>query len=285
MPATFAAMLGLVVAALAVEHPADSGGSKRFPFELPSVPHAAARAGARGRTMLRRQGGRADAPAPNLEAMGLNAKDFGAVGDGQADDAPALQKAIDAATGQGRALLLPAGVYRINSTLNIMSSARFHYLVPGPGFAKHPLRLVGEGYELTRIIAAVEMHALLNFSANNSKVNGAAAPSPTENQFLSDLALEAAGLANFSLFAPGIARSRFQRVDFGGALSVGASIGYGWCNYFEQCRFGGNGVGLHTNKIDVVDSVFEGNTGVVIYASGGAQYHFTGSHGAVLPFS
>ena len=51
------------------------------------------------------------------------------------DDAPALQKAIDAATEQGRALLLPAGHYRINSTLTILSSARTHFANPGPGYA------------------------------------------------------------------------------------------------------------------------------------------------------
>ena len=162
------------------------------------------------------------------------------------DDAPALQKAIDAATEQGRALLLPAGHYRINSTLTILSSARTHFAKPGPGYAKAPLRLIGEGYALTRISAAVAMHAILNYSSNNSELYGAACPIPTENQYISDLSLEAGGKANYSLFAPGIARSRFQRVDFAGARSVGASIGYGWCNYFEQCRWSGNGVGLHT---------------------------------------
>ena len=44
--------------------------------------------------------------------MGLNAKDFGAVGDGAADDWAALQRAINSSQLQGRALLLPAGTYR-----------------------------------------------------------------------------------------------------------------------------------------------------------------------------
>ena len=52
-------------------------------------------------------------------ALGLNAKDFGAVGDGQTDDTRALQKAIDASQMAGRALLIPAGVYLVSSTLNI----------------------------------------------------------------------------------------------------------------------------------------------------------------------
>ena len=47
------------------------------------------------------------------------------------------------------------------------------------------------------------------------------------------------------------------------ALRVGISAGYGWCNYFESCRFGRNYIGLHTysagNAIEVTDSIFEAN--------------------------
>jgi hypothetical protein len=224
-----------------------------FSFELPPAEgHAAAAArrsggtdAARRSTSRRRGGSGAGVWAPNQPWGGLNARDFGAAGDGVADDAPALQKAIDAALEQGRTLLVPAGKYQINSTLTIMSSARAHYAVPGPGYAKHPLRMIGEGYRLTQIVSGRKMHAILNFTCENSKLYGAAAPHPTENQFISDISLEGAALANYTVFAPGISRSRFERVTFSGALSVGASIGYGWCNYFEFCRFGGNGVGIH----------------------------------------
>jgi len=50
----------------------------------------------------------------------LNVKDFGAVGDGKADDTIAIQKAIDAASlSTGGELLFPAGNYRITNTLHI----------------------------------------------------------------------------------------------------------------------------------------------------------------------
>ena len=147
-------------------------------------------------------------------------------GDGVADDAPALQRAVDAALDQGRTLLLPAGVYLVNATINVRSSARMGYAVPGPGFAKHPLRLVGEGPYLSSIVAAAPLHAVLNFSSSNSPSSGAAAPTPSDYQFVSDVCVDAARLANFSIFAPGLARSRFLRVRVKSARTVGLSIGY-----------------------------------------------------------
>src|SRR4051794_11249020 len=50
-----------------------------------------------------------------VEAGPLSAKWFGARGDGRADDAPAIQRAIDAA--DGRTVWLPAGTYRIDAPL------------------------------------------------------------------------------------------------------------------------------------------------------------------------
>jgi len=50
----------------------------------------------------------------------VNVKDFGAVGDGVADDTAAIQAAINAAT--GKQLVLPSGTYKISGTLNLLNS-------------------------------------------------------------------------------------------------------------------------------------------------------------------
>jgi hypothetical protein len=59
---------------------------------------------------------------------------------------------------------------------------------------------------------------------------GPAAPISTEGQYVGDIDIDGAGLTNYTIFAPGMSRSRFVRVSVGGALNVGLSIGYGWCN-------------------------------------------------------
>jgi hypothetical protein len=58
----------------------------------------------------------------NAHAIPLNVKDFGATGDGKADDAPAIRKAIDAAFAPesiDRSIFFPPGIYRIASTIHL----------------------------------------------------------------------------------------------------------------------------------------------------------------------
>lgn len=49
----------------------------------------------------------------------INVKEFGAVGDGLMDDTAAIQAAIDEANRRGRAVYIPAGVYKIFEPLNL----------------------------------------------------------------------------------------------------------------------------------------------------------------------
>jgi hypothetical protein len=69
----------------------------------------------------------------------VSVKDFGAVGDGVADDTVAIQAAINAAN--GRTLYLPAGTYRLNSGLS--------YVTSGSSVFTKGLALIGDGPDAT----------------------------------------------------------------------------------------------------------------------------------------
>ena len=60
------------------------------------------------------------------------------------DDGPALQRAIDAAQKQRRALFIPAGDYAVRAPLIIHSNANKSQLVRGD-YIYGPLKIVGEG--------------------------------------------------------------------------------------------------------------------------------------------
>ncbi len=212
--------------------------------------------------------------------MGLNARSFGAVGDGIHDDSVALQAAIDEAQNSRRRLLLPAGKYLVRDTLVV----RCYNSWPGecrPASAGGPLHMTGEGISQTSLVAqnsepgnipeaTIKILAGLtregaNYTAGD-KINhtnfhtlehftiGAQDPNATTRR-------------NYAILAPGLTRTTFSHLQIGGAAVAGLWSS-GWCNRVEHCRFGGNEVGLvmaeDANGNHVANSAFEGNMGTGI---------------------
>lgn len=73
----------------------------------------------------------------------VNAKDFGAVGDGVADDTLAIQRAIDSLPQRGGTVYIPSGLYKITSTINVGNGSNTQVS------AWNAIKLVGEGSTLS----------------------------------------------------------------------------------------------------------------------------------------
>ena len=206
----------------------------------------------------------------------LDVKQFGAVGDGKADDAPALQKALDASQQQHRALFISAGTYLINSTLTVRNSRQAEYRSWGS------VRLLGEGNlgGQTVITPGRTLAALLAFSGKGPQGASWACDNcpplgnTTDGHSVEGIMFDSNRMANFSVFGPAVCRSEFLRCSFNGARVAGLYIGWGWINTVSGCWASGNDLaGLYfdwaVNSIDVIDTNLENNHGIGIIANDG----------------
>jgi hypothetical protein len=88
----------------------------------------------------------------------LSVKWFGAEGKGMTNDQPAIQAAVFAA--EGRPVFLPAGTYRIDSTITWLTSQSDQY---APG-----MKLIGEGMDKTIIASAFSNGPALKWDVANT---------------------------------------------------------------------------------------------------------------------
>lgn len=215
-----------------------------------------------------------------LPIMGLSVLDFGAKGDGVTDDAAALQKAIDASQDQKRAVLFPAGEYMTSVELVVRITS-----MDGPNGTRvivhNPVRLLGEGWEMTRITAMKPMRSVLHLNSTEEP----AIPEPhghtANGHEFEGIAFDAALHANHSLYAPATTRSAFRRLGFFGALESGLFLGYGWINVVAESKFSGNRIALrldnNINSVQVLNNIIESNSAVGIYVNGGTAVELTGN--------
>lgn len=66
------------------------------------------------------------------QAEVINVKEFGAVGDGKADDTSAIPKAMEEGKGKGLPVYFPRGVYQVTKPLVLEGP------LGSPGYASHP---------------------------------------------------------------------------------------------------------------------------------------------------
>lgn len=107
-------------------------------------------------------------PGLSLEGDFLNVKDFGAVGDGVADDQPAIQAALEAAAGpgenEGKPIYFPPGTYFLVSSFN--DSYHLRFLRTYGGWAKS-LKMYGFGQATLRTTKNKQILQILGGHTNS----------------------------------------------------------------------------------------------------------------------
>jgi hypothetical protein len=219
----------------------------------------------------------------------LNVLDFGAVADGVTDCAAAMQRAINQAQYEHRALQVPAGIYRVDSGLvvNTTQHSTGKYSPSTQHWQVAPLRLLGEGSNNgggeSVIFAGQPMAAVLTFASRQpGTLSEMDEGNATTGHAVEQLTLDANELANFSAFAPAIWGAQWKSVSFRHGLIAGLYIGYGWIHTIEDCAFKNNAVAnlyldRAINAVNVLNNNFAASAGVGIIANGGEALRIVGN--------
>lgn len=174
----------------------------------------------------------------------LCVKDFGAVGDGVADDTAAMTAAIVAALAQRRALYLPGGVYKITSVITVtmpnpavgpMATNYFAQLTMyGDGFADTEVRCSSNGF--LNIIGSSQQHSIdfQNFAVTAAAPNNGTAITMncTAYPFFGEWTAKSRinlhfrgsdGLNNVFYWTVAVEAVDWSNIDFSGSMFDGAS--------------------------------------------------------------
>jgi hypothetical protein len=170
----------------------------------------------------------------------VSAKDFGAVGDGVANDTASIQAAIDAAIAQNQALYIPGGVYNITSLSLVLGT------VTDNGF-----KIYGDGGASTYGTRGTILKCI-GSSGNAFEISGTSASYFCMNDitFTGNANMDAGVVFNNAWFAKfldcsfvGFSKATAKALWFYANSPTNAS-GYSGTTYITRCNFGSNAVGV-----------------------------------------
>ena len=186
----------------------------------------------------------------------VSVKDFGAVGNGVADDTAAIQNAINYVVGLNDnrpAIYLPAGTYKVSANLTIGTNA-----------ASRGIRLFGDGTRGKSTIAATSaVTKVLEFLA-------AAPASRHENVQLENFTIDcASGSTQYGVYAPYSAHGTYRSIRVRYSTTAAMDIGYAFCSVFDDIELVNNtGDGLvltrsggQANQVILTSCKLYANTG------------------------
>jgi len=243
-----------------------------------------------------------DRPPATAPEGRLNAKDFGAVGDGKADDTAALQRAVDAAQLQGKALYVPGGSYALSRPLLVHCCNALCTTGYNSNTTHFRLSMAGAGMYQTHLFAsarAPRLESILHFESHEigKWANGTAGAQPSYNVTAShevtDMHLAGGATAgwqremgwtverhaDYGIWGPGLTRSLFARLQISRMGIASARLFYCWYNRFEDSDLHDAPIGINSacnnmrisgTNIDSMDI-----TGVLI--DGGAAIDIVGN--------
>ena len=150
----------------------------------------------------------------------VSVKDFGAVGDGVADDAAAITAAI----ATGKAVYLPTGTYKVLTTIVIPTQAM----------------IFGDGKVKTKILAGTIGMTVM------------ASTTIVRNACLRDFTIEPASLSGYGgigLLVDSFAQSHIENIQINGFRNGSTGIGIKFLNTYGGCYFN-NLINLHLENSD-----------------------------------
>ena len=150
----------------------------------------------------------------------VSVKDFGAVGDGVADDAAAITAAI----ATGKAVYLPTGTYKVLTTIVIPTQAM----------------IFGDGKVKTKILAGTIGMTVM------------ASTTIVRNACLRDFTIEPASLSGYGgigLLVDSFAQSHIENIQINGFRNGSTGVGIKFLNTYGGCYFN-NLINLHLENSD-----------------------------------
>jgi Pectate lyase superfamily protein len=131
------------------------------------------------------QGAIAPQPAAAVRFSMLSVKQFGAVGNGIADDTQAIQSTVKAATQQGKAVFFPQGIYQIQIQPQLSRALTLYKntVLIGEGYRKSILRLANPSGNYSAILAGSAPDSdLSNIAIRGLTIDGNAALNPVKSE-------------------------------------------------------------------------------------------------------